>query len=47
MSSRCGLKDNELTIRLVHCKYAYGDKPGHRLEDLYQVWPGPEIGHLA
>jgi len=29
--------DGTLLIRLVHCKYAHGDKPGSRLSDLYEV----------
>ena len=26
-----------LLIRLVHCKFSHGDKPGARIEDLYEV----------
>ena len=29
--------DEGLLIRLVHCKYSHDDKPGARLEDLYEV----------
>lgn len=31
------LADNELTVRLVHCKYSTESKPGARLADLYEV----------
>jgi len=31
------LKDNELTVRLVHCKYSHGATAGARLADLYEV----------
>lgn len=31
------LRDNELTIRLVHCKYSGASTAGARLEDLYEV----------
>jgi superfamily II DNA or RNA helicase len=27
----------DLVVRLVHCKYASGDSPGHRVADLYDV----------
>jgi len=31
------LRDNVLTVRLVHCKFSHADKPGARLADLYEV----------
>lgn len=29
--------DNIINIKLYHCKYAHGDKPGARVADLYEV----------
>lgn len=31
------LRSNELTVRLVHCKYSHGASAGARLADLYEV----------
>jgi superfamily II DNA or RNA helicase len=31
------IDENELIIRLVHCKYSHGDTPGARVADLYEV----------
>jgi hypothetical protein len=31
------VEGGDLVVRLVHCKYASGDSPGHRVDDLYDV----------
>jgi hypothetical protein len=31
------IDDGGLLVRLVHCKYSHGDKPGARIDDLYDV----------